>query len=98
LWGPFWSLPNEFLAGSSAAVGIALINCFGNLGGLVGPFAIGAISRKTGNLQTGLVFVAVSLLAGSILILALRKRMAPLPGAITIRPASQAMPTADTES
>jgi ACS family tartrate transporter-like MFS transporter len=97
LWGPFWSLPNEFLAGSSAAIGIALINCFGNLGGLVGPFAIGAISKKTGNLQPGLVFVAISLLTGSVLILALRKRTAPLPGTITIGPASQPIPTADTE-
>jgi ACS family tartrate transporter-like MFS transporter len=43
LWGPFWSLPNEFLTGFSAAAGIALINCFGNLGGFVGPFAMGAI-------------------------------------------------------
>ena len=41
LWGPFWSLPNEFLTGFSAAAGIALINCFGNLGGFVGPYAVG---------------------------------------------------------
>src|SRR5215469_9313160 len=35
LMGPFWSLPNEFLTGYSAAAGIAFINCFGNLGGFV---------------------------------------------------------------
>jgi sugar phosphate permease len=74
LWGPFWSLPNEFLTGFSAAAGIALINCFGNLGGFVGPYAIGAISNKTGRLQTGLLFVAFSLFTSVGLILALRKR------------------------
>lgn len=31
VWGPFWSLPCEFLTGFSAAAGIALINSFGNL-------------------------------------------------------------------
>ncbi len=73
-WGPFWSLPNEFLTGFSAAAGIALINCFGNLGGFVGPYAIGAISKKTGSFQTGLVFVGISLFASAMLVLALRKR------------------------
>jgi len=35
--GPFWALPSEFLTGSSAASGIALITTFVNLGGFVGP-------------------------------------------------------------
>jgi hypothetical protein len=41
-FGPFWALPSEFLTGFSAAPGIALIDSFGNLGGLVGPHMIGA--------------------------------------------------------
>ena len=77
LWGPFWSLPNEFLTGFSAAAGIALINCFGNLGGFVGPYAIGAISKRTGSFQAGFVCVAVSLLASAMLVLALPKRAGP---------------------
>jgi ACS family tartrate transporter-like MFS transporter len=76
LWGPFWSLPNEFLTGFSAAAGIALINCFGNLGGFVGPYAIGAISKWTGNLNGGLVFTSISLFVSAMLILSLRKRNA----------------------
>lgn len=75
LWGPFWSLPSEFLAGFSAAAGIALINCFGNLGGFVGPYSIGAFSKKTGSLQAGLVFTGISLFASAMLILALPKGM-----------------------
>jgi ACS family tartrate transporter-like MFS transporter len=99
LWGPFWSLPNEFLTGFSAAAGIALINCFGNLGGFVGPYAIGAISNKTGSLQTGLVFVAFSLFASAMLILALRKRtgQAVLEAATIVQPSRAAIPTAEPE-
>ena len=74
LWGPFWSLPNEFLTGFSAAAGIALINSFGNLGGFVGPFAIGAINQRTGSFRGGLLFVGISLFTSAALILALRKR------------------------
>src|SRR5258708_761746 len=48
LIGPFWSIPSQFLTGFSSACGIALINSIGNLGGFVGPFAIGAISLKMG--------------------------------------------------
>jgi sugar phosphate permease len=77
VWGPFWSLPNEFLTGYSAATGIALINCFGNLGGFVGPYAVGAISKRTGNLNGALMFTSISLLVSAMLILSLRKRTAP---------------------
>jgi ACS family tartrate transporter-like MFS transporter len=71
-FGPFWALPNEFLTGFSAAAGIALINCFGNLGGFAGPYAIGAISKKTGGSHAGLALVGFSLFASAMLILALR--------------------------
>jgi hypothetical protein len=42
-----WALPNEFLTGFSAAAGIAFIKPIGNLGGFVGPYAMGAISKRT---------------------------------------------------
>jgi ACS family tartrate transporter-like MFS transporter len=73
LWGPFWSLPSEFLTGFSAAAGIAMINCIGNLGGFVGPYAIGAISRRTGSFHGGLVFAGVSLFVSAIVLTALPK-------------------------
>jgi ACS family tartrate transporter-like MFS transporter len=72
-WGPFWSLPGEFLTGFSAAAGIALINCFGNLGGFVGPYALGAISRKTGSFHGGLVVAGVSLFISAMLLVSLRR-------------------------
>src|ERR1700745_2822085 len=95
-YGPFWSLPTQFFAGFSAAAGIALINCLGNLGGFVGPYAIGIISKKTGSLQPGLVFVGLLLFGSAVLILALRKRIAPDTRAVTIAQVSPAaVPTAD---
>jgi ACS family tartrate transporter-like MFS transporter len=84
VWGPFWSLPCEFLTGFSAAAGIALINCFGNLGGFVGNYALGVMSRKTGSFHAGLVFLSCSLLASAMLILALRKRISAEGEAVAI--------------
>jgi len=67
--GPFWALPTEFLTGSSAAAGIAIINSVASLGGFVGPWLIGVVSIWVGGVYgalaiTGLPFLvsAVSLL------------------------------------
>jgi MFS transporter, ACS family, tartrate transporter len=76
LIGPFWSLPNEFLTGFSAAAGIALINSFGNLGGFAGPYAMGAINDKTGSFHGGLLFASISLFLSAALTVMLRKRTA----------------------
>src|SRR5215470_14385979 len=73
--GPFWSLPCTFLAGSSAAVGIALINSIGNIGGFVGPYAMGAINRRTSNFRGGLVLAGISLLLSATLLFMSPKRL-----------------------
>jgi MFS transporter, ACS family, tartrate transporter len=73
-YGPFWSFPRQFLSGISAACAIALINSIGNLGGFVGPFAIGAISRRTGSLNGGLACAGASLLLSAVLVLVLKKK------------------------
>lgn len=65
--GPFWALPTARLAPASAAVGIALINCVGNLGGFVGPFVVGAIKEQTHNFAFALAFMAASLVIVGIL-------------------------------
>jgi ACS family tartrate transporter-like MFS transporter len=72
-FGPFWAMPSEFLTGRSAAVGLALINCVGNLAGFVGPYAIGAISKTTGNLYAGLALAGVFMFGAAILVLLLPK-------------------------
>ncbi len=60
----FWTLPGRFLTGASAAVGIALINSVGNLGGYVGPFGIGLLKEYTGNMAAGLYFLSIVMLFG----------------------------------
>src|SRR5262249_10701428 len=75
-FGAFWALPNEFLTGASAAVGIALINSIANLGGFVGPYTMGAINNRTGSFRGGLLFASISLFVSAMLVLMLRKRTA----------------------
>ena len=48
MMGPFWSMPTSLLSGTAAAVGIAVINSIGNLGGFVGPYVIGLVRTSTG--------------------------------------------------
>jgi ACS family tartrate transporter-like MFS transporter len=55
---PFWALPTLFLTRSSAAVSIAVINSIGNLGGFVGPFAIGYIKGDGKSATAGLLFLS----------------------------------------
>jgi len=96
---PFWSLPNEFLTGFSAAAGIALINSIGNLGGFVGPYAMGAINKWTGSFHGGLAFAGISLFTSAMLILAFRKRFTPETRAVAMTEASPAvLPTPNIDS
>ncbi len=53
-----WPMPSHFLTGASAAVGIALINSIGNLGGYVGPFVVGWIKDSTKSFEMGVYFLA----------------------------------------
>jgi ACS family tartrate transporter-like MFS transporter len=80
VFGPFWSLPSRFLTGFSAAAGIALINALGNIGGFVGPYAIGAIIKRTGSSHGGLLLVAVTMLISAALIFTFKEEAAPIPG------------------
>ena len=63
----FWYLPPLVLTGAGAAVGIALINSVGNLGGYIGPFVIGALKEYTGNLASGLYFLSGVMVFGLLL-------------------------------
>jgi ACS family tartrate transporter-like MFS transporter len=56
----FWPLPSEFLTGSAAAGGIALVNSIGNLGGFAGPYIIGWIKGATGSYEWALYAMALS--------------------------------------
>lgn len=61
VYGPFWSLPGEFLTGFAAASGIGLISAVANLGGFVGPYAVGLVTQTTGSQYGGLALSGFSL-------------------------------------
>jgi ACS family tartrate transporter-like MFS transporter len=68
----FWAMPTAFLTESAAAAAIGLINSVGNLGGFVGPFAVGYISTATGSYAGGMACLAVSLLAAGVMAMTIR--------------------------
>jgi ACS family tartrate transporter-like MFS transporter len=75
--GAFWALPTSFLAGAAAAGGIALINSVGNLGGFVGPFAVGYIKDSTHSYEAPLFTLAGIVFVGGILVLLSRNEPKP---------------------
>ncbi len=68
----FWGLPTEFLGGTAAAAGIALVNSFGNLSGFAAPYLIGLIKDATHSTDAGLHLLAGMLLLGSVCVLAVK--------------------------
>ena len=72
--GPFWTLPTNFLRGTAAAGGIALVNSVGNVGGFVGPFLMGWIREATGGFTAGLLTLAGALVIGAVIVLSIQLR------------------------
>lgn len=79
-FGPFWTLPAVFLAEAAAAVGIAVINSVGNLGGFIGPSLVGFLTKTTGSTDAGLVAIGACLILCGLLTLAVRTWNMPLQG------------------
>jgi len=63
----FWPMPSLFLSGAAAAVGMALINSIGNLGGYVGPFIVGWIKDSTKSFEMALYFLAACALLSAVI-------------------------------
>ncbi len=72
-FGPFWSIPTSFLTATAAAGAIAMINSIGNLGGFLGPYAMGFIRDATGSFTGGVMFLVACMLLAAMLIMLLRK-------------------------
>ena len=53
--GVIWAVPTLFLSKSAAAASIGMINAVGNLGGLVGPMAMGYLASHTHSFCAGLL-------------------------------------------
>jgi ACS family tartrate transporter-like MFS transporter len=76
----FWTLPTSILGGTAAAGGIALINSIGNLSGYFGPSIIGALKDSTQGYTAGLLVIAASLAAASVLGYVASRRFGVKPG------------------
>jgi ACS family tartrate transporter-like MFS transporter len=72
----FWSLPPMFLTRSGAAAGIALINSVGNLGGVIGPIAVGWLRDSTQSFAGGLYFIAIVTAIAAMLVMIAGPRQA----------------------
>ena len=70
----FWTLPTATLSGTAAASGIALINSIGNLGGYLGPFAVGWLKDWSGGYAAGLLVLSAALLLSGLLAVAAPRR------------------------
>jgi D-galactonate transporter len=76
----FWSIPPTYLSPEQAATGIAVISSLGILGGFVSPTLLGWVKATTGSLNNGLLFMmAVIVLGGLTLLLAVPKSTGPVP-------------------
>jgi ACS family tartrate transporter-like MFS transporter len=73
---PFWCLPSAILRGVAAAAGIAFVNSFGNLGGFVGPYALGVLKDATGSTTGALLGLATMAFAAAAMCLVLRRQAA----------------------
>ncbi|MFE1598956.1 MFS transporter [Methylobacterium sp. ID0610] len=83
----FWTMPSEFLTGTAAAGGIAMINSIGNLGGFVGPFVVGWIRDVTGGFGAALGFLTACAVASALLALV------TVPSRVRHAPKVAALPT-----
>jgi ACS family tartrate transporter-like MFS transporter len=68
----FWSLPSSFLTGAAAAATVGMINSIGNLGGFLGPYAVGYVTEATGSFAGAFVLLSIMAIMGGVMILMLR--------------------------
>jgi ACS family tartrate transporter-like MFS transporter len=67
-----WTIPCTFLAGKSAAAGIATVNMIAMIGGFLGPYWMGLAADLTGSYQRGLLACAVPSAIGASIMLVVR--------------------------
>ena len=68
-YGSFWAIPAGMLRIEVLAFALGLINALGNLGGFVGPYAVGWLTAKTGSDAAGYYALAGLLTVGALLTL-----------------------------
>jgi ACS family tartrate transporter-like MFS transporter len=82
--GPFWAVSTT-IRPQHAAASIALINSIGNLGGLSGSYAIGALRNSSTGFRTGILSLGIGLgIAGLLVLLVRTPTLRPAPGSLYI--------------
>ncbi|WP_454719543.1 MULTISPECIES: MFS transporter [Cupriavidus] len=61
-----WAISTDYIRGSGAAGGIAVINCVGLLGGFVSPMIIGSIKTLTNSMAGGLGAISLLMVLGAL--------------------------------
>jgi MFS family permease len=72
IFGVFWAYAGDLLGGAAVAGGLALINCFGSLGGIVAPNALAYAHQVSGSFSGSLLVLAGFALVTGILAASLR--------------------------
>ena len=66
--GPMCAWPNTFLQGRAAAVGLAMFNVIGSIGGFVSPFIVGKLSNN-GDYANGMFLLGAFNLCAALMVL-----------------------------
>lgn len=72
--GPMWALMTEVVPERSAGLSLGLINGVANLGGLAGPYLVGAAYDRSASFLPGFLFLGGSLITAGLFTLLLRTR------------------------
>ena len=70
----FFAMVSEYLPAKVAAIGIAMINCLGNLGGAFSPYVNALLIKQTGNNTYSMYLVVTLYVAAGLLLLATVRR------------------------
>ncbi|RDH79714.1 MFS transporter [Mycolicibacterium moriokaense] len=73
----FWTVPAKFLTGAAAAVGIALINTFGNVAGFAAGYVTGWLKTFSGSYVLPMFVVGGLMLLSGVLMVVLSRRGEP---------------------
>jgi sugar phosphate permease len=69
----FWTVPSKFLTGAAAAVGIALINTFGNVGGFAAGYVTGFLKDLSGSYVLPMIVVGGLMVLSGVLMVWLER-------------------------
>jgi MFS family permease len=62
---PFWAIPSETMPRAALGLVVGIVNAFGNLGGFVGPFIAGWLSKETGSISTSFAVLGTGMLVAA---------------------------------